>query len=61
MVLVFCTSSHLHLLLPNLIPIPFVLSKIWQEQAIIMKNKWLWEDNSVKIQGMVIVQCNSSY
>jgi len=46
---------------PSLISIPFLLSKIWPGQATIMKNKWLWGDNSVNIQGrvMVLMQCTS--
>jgi len=27
---------------PSLVLISVVLSKIWPEQATIMKNKWLW-------------------
>ena len=47
---------------PNLISIPFVLSKIRVGQVTIMKNKWLGGDSSVNIQGkiMIIVQCTSS-
>jgi len=46
---------------PNLISI--LLYKIWPEQATIIKNKWLWGDNSVNILGriMVLVQCTSSH
>ena len=49
MVLVFCNIYIC------LISIPFVLSKIWPGQAYIMKNKWLWGDNSVNKQGMIMV------
>jgi len=36
---------------------------MWPEQATLMKNKWLWGNNSVNIQGriMVLVQCTSSH
>ena len=44
---------------PSLISIPFVLSKIWPEQATNMKIKWLWVDNSVNIQGRILVSFQS--
>jgi len=40
---------------PSLISIPFVRSKIWPGQSTIMKNKWLRGDNSVNIQGKIMV------
>ena len=48
---------------PNLISIPFVLSKILLRQASIMTNTKLWGYNSVNIQGriMVLVHCPSSH
>ena len=57
MVLVFCTFSYEHLCIdvPCLISIPFVLSKIWPRHTSIMKKKWLWGDNTVNIQGMIMV------
>jgi len=47
---------------PSLISIPRVFSKIWPEQATIMK-KWLWGDNSINIQvrSMVLVHCTSTH
>ena len=39
---------------PNLISIPFVLSKIWPIQESIMK-KWLRGNNYVNILGMIMV------
>ena len=55
--------SLLSIYKPSVIPIPFVLLKILLRQASIMKNKWLWGDNSVNIPGriMVHVHCPSSY
>ena len=42
---------------------PFVLFKIWPAQSSIMKNKCLWGDSSVNIQGriMVLVHCPSPH
>jgi len=40
---------------PSFISIPFVLSKIWHRQASIMKNKRLWGDNSINMQGRIMV------
>ena len=44
----------------SLISIPFVLSKIWPGQAIIMKKDGYGEITQINIQGMimVIVHCN---
>jgi len=39
---------------PSLISILVVLSKIWSGQATIMKNKWLWGNNYVSIQGRIM-------
>ena len=46
MVPVHCPSSYCHLS-----SIPFVLSKDLAQTGIHYENKWLWEDNSVKIPG----------
>jgi len=55
--------SLLSICKPSFIKIPRVLSKIWPGQASIMKNKWLRGDNTVNIQGriMVIMHCPSSH
>jgi len=55
-----CNQTLLH---QSSTSIPLVLFEIWPGQATLMKNKWLWGDNSVNIQGMimVIVHCSSSY
>ena len=46
---------------PSLILTPFVLSKIWPRQESIMRyNKWLRGDNTVNIQGMVMVIVHST-
>ena len=47
---------------PSFISIPFLLSTIWAGQSTTMKT-WLSGDNSVQIQGMVmvIVHCIFSY
>ena len=62
----FCAlpfHSLLSIYKPSFISISLVLSKIWPRQESIIKNKWLWGDNSVNIQGrsMVLVHCPSSY
>ena len=44
---------------PRLLSIRFVLSKIWPGQATVMKNKWLWGDNSVNIPGRIMVIMHS--
>ena len=61
-------SCALHLSLssiykPNFISIPFVLSKIWLRKASIIKYKMLRRDNSVNIQGRIMVPgfCLSSH
>ena len=40
--------------------IPFVLSKIWPGQTSIMKKKWLRRDNTVNIQGRIMVLMHST-
>ena len=45
---------------PSSISVHFVLPKIWPGQASITKNKWLWGDNSVNIQGMTMVLIHST-
>ena len=45
---------------PSFSLIPFILSKIWPGQATFMKI-WLREDNSVNIQGRIMVLEHCSY
>ena len=56
------TSSHCHLSI-NQVSIPFVLSKISPGQASIMTNTKLRGDNSISIQGRIMVLgfCPSSH
>ena len=57
MILVHCPSSHCHLSTNQVSfqSLKYVLSKIWPGQASIMKNKWLRGDNSIHIQGRIMV------
>ena len=56
MICVHSTSSHCpSIYKPSFISIPFLLNKIWLRQASIMKSKWLQGDNSINIQGRIMV------
>ena len=64
MVLVHCPSSHCHLSINQVsFQSLLILSNIWPGQALIMENKRLRGDNSVNIQGRIVVPvyCLSSY
>ena len=60
MVHVFWTSSHEHLWCTKLNFNPFILSKIWPGQATNM-NKWLRGDNSINIQGTIMILMHCSF
>ena len=55
-VLAYSLPSHSYLTLNQVHFNPFCTFKdIWPGQASIMKNKWLWGDNSVNIQSRIVV------
>ena len=56
MVIVHCPFISLpSIYKPSFISIPFILHKIWPGQASIMKNKRLRGNNSINIQGRIMV------
>ena len=64
LVLVHCPSSHCHLSIKSsIISIPFILSKIWPEHTsfFLFLKKWLRGDNTVNIQGRIMVLVHSNH